>query len=110
MKINEVLDSTQSWANLKGVSLEKYSDLETAYRQQLEIIKTVHGITSSLTPAQNTAVIENLKKQMGDFISTSNEYIRDLTNLGITDDLDLTAKITNVDSMKTHIAHLNSKF
>jgi hypothetical protein len=109
MKINEVLDSTESWATLKGISLEKYEDIESGYNKRLELIKTVHEVSETLTQDQTNAVMSNLKKQLDDYAREADTYANDLRTLGITNDADLNNKIAAIDSMKNNIEILSSK-
>lgn len=109
MKINEVLDSTESWATLKGVSLEKYNELEAGYRQQLEILKTTVEVANILNPEQYNAVLTATKDQTSIFTQDADEYANDLKNLGINNDTDLNNKIAAVENMRSEISKLASK-
>ena len=110
MKINEVLDSTKSWATIKDISLDKYDEIESGYRKRLEIIKTTHGLANVLDNDQYSAIVSEVKRQLDDFIKETTEYSNDLKNLGINNDLDLTSKITSVDNMGSNISQLSAKF
>lgn len=103
MRINEILDSTSEWAVCADVDLRVYDDLLTAANQHKFMIENLQQYLVGRDKQLQIDMITSAIKTINDYFDNINEYLSDVSRLGIDYDEDLNSRISHLHSLKDDI-------
>lgn len=105
MKINEILDSTQSWSNIAGIEVAITSEFQQKYRQIVQALTMLLSLKTILPYEIWAKSVTDIMTEIQIFSTLANNYLSSVEKLNIKNDADLNSRIKKVTRMKMNIAN-----
>lgn len=105
MKINEILDSTQSWSSIAGVDVTISDEFQQKYRRIIQTMKMVGSLRNVIPYDIWMQSVTSVVSEAQEFSALANNYITSVERLSIKNDPDLNTRLRKVKRMKMQIAN-----